>query len=205
VKERHGFLKERMARQRAEKSSWERGQWNVQSVTLGGLGFNPAMIDAVDTQAEINKQDVQDDQSVPTHGQAVQQMQTQLDVVWASLRMPTKQKLDMVIKYNSTNFLEEIESTWSDMAKSRRRLQRNAGPKGKLNHRIMADLTAMGDALDSAVQQWVSAAENILLRESIMQKLEVFERDASDPARHGARFSAEIYTRGCHWIPRMFA
>jgi hypothetical protein len=22
---------------------------------------------------------------------------------------------------------------------------------------------------------------------------------------HGARFSAEIYTRGCHWIPRMFA
>jgi hypothetical protein len=20
---------------------------------------------------------------------------------------------------------------------------------------------------------------------------------------HGARFSAEIYTRGCHWIPRM--
>jgi hypothetical protein len=21
---------------------------------------------------------------------------------------------------------------------------------------------------------------------------------------HGARFSAEIYTRGCHWIPRMF-
>jgi ATP-binding cassette subfamily C (CFTR/MRP) protein 4 len=24
-------------------------------------------------------------------------------------------------------------------------------------------------------------------------------------AVHGARFSAEIYTRGCHWIPRMFA
>jgi hypothetical protein len=24
-------------------------------------------------------------------------------------------------------------------------------------------------------------------------------------ALHGARFSAEIYTRGCHWIPRMFA
>jgi hypothetical protein len=24
-------------------------------------------------------------------------------------------------------------------------------------------------------------------------------------AGHGARFSAEIYTRGCHWIPRMFA
>jgi hypothetical protein len=23
--------------------------------------------------------------------------------------------------------------------------------------------------------------------------------------RYGARFSAEIYTRGCHWIPRMFA
>jgi hypothetical protein len=22
---------------------------------------------------------------------------------------------------------------------------------------------------------------------------------------HGARFPAEIYTRGCHWIPRMFA
>jgi hypothetical protein len=23
--------------------------------------------------------------------------------------------------------------------------------------------------------------------------------------RHGARFSAEIYTRGCHWIPRLLA
>jgi hypothetical protein len=22
---------------------------------------------------------------------------------------------------------------------------------------------------------------------------------------HGARFPTEIYTRGCHWIPRMFA
>jgi hypothetical protein len=28
---------------------------------------------------------------------------------------------------------------------------------------------------------------------------------AVDAAVHGARFSAEIYTRGCHWIPRMFA
>jgi hypothetical protein len=24
-------------------------------------------------------------------------------------------------------------------------------------------------------------------------------------AMHGARFPTEIYTRGCHWIPRMFA
>jgi hypothetical protein len=23
--------------------------------------------------------------------------------------------------------------------------------------------------------------------------------------RYGARFPTEIYTRGCHWIPRMFA
>jgi hypothetical protein len=22
---------------------------------------------------------------------------------------------------------------------------------------------------------------------------------------HGARFSTEIYTRGCHWFPRLFA
>jgi hypothetical protein len=29
--------------------------------------------------------------------------------------------------------------------------------------------------------------------------------DALPPLPHGARFSAEIYTRGCHWIPRMFA
>jgi len=25
------------------------------------------------------------------------------------------------------------------------------------------------------------------------------------PALHGARFQTELYTRGCHWIPRMFA
>jgi hypothetical protein len=25
------------------------------------------------------------------------------------------------------------------------------------------------------------------------------------PVRYGARFPTEIYTRGCHWIPRMFA
>jgi hypothetical protein len=25
------------------------------------------------------------------------------------------------------------------------------------------------------------------------------------PTLHGARFPTEIYTRGCHWIPRMFA
>ena len=26
-----------------------------------------------------------------------------------------------------------------------------------------------------------------------------------EPTVHGARFSAEIYTRGCHWIPRLLA
>jgi hypothetical protein len=31
----------------------------------------------------------------------------------------------------------------------------------------------------------------------------VFDRSGSGPS--GARFPAEIYTRGCHWIPRMFA
>jgi alpha-N-acetylglucosaminidase len=29
--------------------------------------------------------------------------------------------------------------------------------------------------------------------------------DLFGDSSHGARFSAEIYTRGCHWIPRMFA
>jgi hypothetical protein len=158
-----------MARQRAEKSAWEHGQWNVQSVTLGGLGFNPAMIDASDTEATISPSDVENDQSVSTNGQAVHQMQSQLDAVWMSLKMPTKQKLDMVIKYNSTNFLEGIESTWSDMAKSRRRVQRNAGPKSKQNHRIMADLTAMGDALNSAVQQWVRGLSPPLSAVSTME------------------------------------
>jgi hypothetical protein len=26
-----------------------------------------------------------------------------------------------------------------------------------------------------------------------------------DRELYGARFPTEIYTRGCHWIPRMFA
>jgi ankyrin repeat protein len=27
----------------------------------------------------------------------------------------------------------------------------------------------------------------------------------ANPLAYGARFQTEIYTRGCHWIPRMFA
>jgi hypothetical protein len=29
--------------------------------------------------------------------------------------------------------------------------------------------------------------------------------EATEVVVHGARFPTEIYTRGCHWIPRMFA
>jgi len=174
---RHAKLKERMGRQRRAKSAFSKGTWNVNTVSLGGLAWNPAMADDDEDEDSENGPST----SAPSH--AVLNMQGQLDEVWASLKMPANQKLDMVIKYNSKVFLEELESTWIDSQKSRRRANRStAGPKGKL--RIMADLTAMGDALDEAVIRWVAAAKSIIEREAIMRKLEVFERHASDPARH---------------------
>eukprot|EP00729_Bicosta_minor_P030941 gene30941-28803_t len=173
---RHAKLKERMERQRRAKSAFSKGTWNVNTVSLGGLGWNPAMADGDGEDSETGP-------NTDAPSTAVLEMQSELDEVWASLKMPPKQKLDMVIKYNSKVFLEELESTWIDSQKSRRRANRStAGPKGKL--RIMADLTAMGDALDEAVKRWVAAAKSIIDRESVMRKLEEFERQASDPARH---------------------
>jgi hypothetical protein len=39
----------------------------------------------------------------------------------------------------------------------------------------------------------------------LVSVLNFMQRSYDKSTWHGARFSAEIYTRGCHWIPRMFA
>jgi hypothetical protein len=41
--------------------------------------------------------------------------------------------------------------------------------------------------------------KNLTVRETM------FDEVLNPSPMHGARFPTEIYTRGCHWIPRMFA
>jgi hypothetical protein len=36
-------------------------------------------------------------------------------------------------------------------------------------------------------------------------KVTIFGQSAGGASVYGARFSAEIYTRGCHWFPRQLA
>jgi hypothetical protein len=48
-----------------------------------------------------------------------------------------------------------------------------------------------------------STASRVLISSRVRNVLE--GGDIVNISLHGARFSAEIYTRGCHWIPRMFA
>jgi large subunit ribosomal protein L20 len=47
---------------------------------------------------------------------------------------------------------------------------------------------------------------DIVLNRKVISELAIHEpKSFKALATHGARFSTEIYTRGCHWIPRLFA
>jgi hypothetical protein len=41
--------------------------------------------------------------------------------------------------------------------------------------------------------------------ENVLEELDMEREWYFDETTYGARFPTKIYTRGCHWIPRMFA
>lgn len=185
VAKRQAELQELCLRQRREKITYVRGQWNVKTVEMGGLAWNPAL-----HTADAN--DVDDTHEDP----AGVEMQTRLNAVWGNLQMPANQKVDMAIKYNSREFMAHLENLWVNSQRSRRRKQRKG--RGDGSGGSGTDVNALQDALTSAIEQWESVSESILNREGLMRELEVFERHASDPARHWSKertMSGEAVTR----------
>jgi hypothetical protein len=79
--EEHQRRKKRMDQNREHKSAFSKGAWNCQTVAMGGLGWNPALADD-DGETEASESKVQ----------------RQLDVVWTTLKMSPKHKMDMAIK-----------------------------------------------------------------------------------------------------------
>jgi len=164
-------LQERVVRQRKEKTTYVKGQWNVNTVTMGGLAWNPALHSDVVKEDENSLADT-----------AAQEMQQRLRAVWTSLQMPPSQKLDMAIKYNSRDFMNHLENLWLSSQRSRRRQQRRGMRTGAGG--LGMDIEALQDALENAIKQWEDVSASVLQREDLMRQLEVFEREASDPARH---------------------
>jgi hypothetical protein len=77
----------------------------------------------------------------------------------------------------------------------------------QLEHQLVLEQSARADL---AIQSQVQVTQRgVLLGELESCRLELGrERSAHADLKytwHGARFLTEIYTRGCHWIPRMFA
>jgi hypothetical protein len=91
-----------------------------------------------------------------------------------------------------TQLLEAALKSAKDSDKVRPNAMRSLGGLGRI---VGADFiaTPKGPAMVSAI-----AAE-------LVTNLTIGAVKVRWNAAYGARFSTEIYTRGCHWIPRMFA
>jgi hypothetical protein len=82
-----------------------------------------------------------------------------------------------------------------EMAKGWLKVEAKGGPSARSGHRMVhyeGKLVVFGGTVRVFRQK-------IALEDAVGSHASSFE------ANNGARLPTEIYTRGCHWIPRMFA
>eukprot|EP00042_Codosiga_hollandica_P046278 m.484789 g.484789 ORF g.484789 m.484789 type:complete len:1024 (+) comp57204_c0_seq7:3448-6519(+) len=138
-----------------EKTQFEKGLWNVNTIGQEGLGAHQeisvfASNDTVTDTLLFRHVDLKN----------VTDLHARLNNIWLKLQVPALERMNLAIKYSSKSFLESALSTT---------LEENVTGLGKLNHTLTI---------------WETVAECILAREECLKRLEVFERVASDPARH---------------------
>ncbi|XP_053319631.1 coiled-coil domain-containing protein 87 [Spea bombifrons] len=103
----------KIAELRAEKQNYTPGMWNINSVMLGGLGIDP---DLPDTEHDI--QETLEFQKRTSVSQEL--LQKRINAVWNTLHVPEGMRLDMAIKYSSTEYqdlLPEAIEMWEQAVK----------------------------------------------------------------------------------------
>eukprot|EP00043_Microstomoeca_roanoka_P019758 m.229380 g.229380 ORF g.229380 m.229380 type:complete len:1135 (-) comp17052_c0_seq2:1555-4959(-) len=167
-----------------EKKSYIKGQWNVNSVQMGGL--------AADVQ-DLALDELLGETMEARRQQEFDALQQRFNQVWKDLRLSTMEKLNKAIMYSSAKYSRP--STTAKSQKSVKLTTLDVAERlrtAKSASRHLEPLDVQGHtlhALQQAVGIWEAVAVAILQRERILEELEAFERVASDPTRLYARAS----------------
>ncbi len=140
----------------AEKTQFEKGMWNVNTVGEEGLGSHQSMQVLPDAAEGVPSRLLFQHSSL----KSMEDLHDRLNDLWVKLRMTPVERINLTIKYSSKAFLSSTLSTFDGDNKD------GLGP------------------LSATLVAWERVTEGILTREECLSRLEAFERVASDPARH---------------------
>ena len=138
-----------------EKTAFQRGFWNVQTIGQEGLGGHSSVNGLIVPPDEDSEAAIDATLSVTD----IETLHTKLNEIWKKLLMPPVTRMSMMIKYSSKKFMASIIEAF----------RTNQSPMGPLNE---------------TVALWEGVGDAILRREECLGRLEEFERTASDPARY---------------------
>ncbi|XP_046358594.2 coiled-coil domain-containing protein 87-like [Haliotis rufescens] len=171
---------------KALKTEYKEGFWNVNSVLLGGLGKDPGLEVDEEEASKKTQQPVEAEKSAKTLKERVAQARQ------ARLMLEkSRAKSQASGRQTSTTHSAASKSSEAEFKKPatpQERLERvwaclKMTDSMKLDMAIKYSCNEFFARLDEVMEKWESAADLILKREALMEKLENFERRASDPNR----------------------
>ncbi|XP_071167311.1 coiled-coil domain-containing protein 87-like isoform X5 [Mytilus edulis] len=211
----------KMQELKKEKTKYEEGMWNVNTVFMGGLGKDPHMEEEEDT-ADKGQKSPQTSRSAKTlqervaarHSAKLQvEKPTSSVIVYVgdSLHGLTKNyKVLMDLSHSRASKVTSMTGTVSKMDTDRSGETTEDGPLGpqerlekvwnalempdnfRLDMAIKYSSNEYYVKMNEAIERWELATELVQKREDFLGKLEKFERAASDPNRFFEKVSSGV-------------
>jgi hypothetical protein len=136
----------------AKKTRFVRGQWNVHSVQLGGLGGEAADVAVADvaqarqaSSSQLEIQAAQEEAQEVRHAE-FDHLTARLERVWATLRLPAKDRIGQAIKYSGSHY----RAAAGDLSRPSR--QRNTPPSAASNQSDVRAPTSAGRLLAASAR-----------------------------------------------------
>ncbi|XP_069138063.1 coiled-coil domain-containing protein 87-like isoform X2 [Argopecten irradians] len=178
------------------KNKYEEGMWNVNTILMGGLGKDPALIDEDDDASSKRQKSADTTKSAKTlqeraaarHSAKLQEKTSTRDFIQS--RQSRQSKVTSVTGTMSKMDTERSEeSAGADAPLSPQdRLEKvwkslEMPDSHRLDMAIKYSCNEFYSRLFEVIDRWEKVTEFILKREDLLAKLEKFERNASDPNR----------------------
>ena len=144
-----------------DKTGFEKGMWNVQTIGEEGLGCQSTLSHLIVPPSDLDDEPrrrapvVMGLENVADVGT----LHEKLMVLWSQLQMSVVDRMSIMVKYSSKTFLESVINAF----------QENSSAEGPLYAILFL---------------WEGVVKAILEREDCLARLEEFERVASDPTRY---------------------
>lgn len=187
----HDEKKKRMSDMWQTKTAYTRGEWNVQSVMLGGLGKDPELSELevehqpTATQLDENASSKAIDPKMKVITKAAKKLQSisgdtgrqtgGMYQLQSECRKSVGQSIDTKeIASLQLSLQERLEKVWKSL---------HMPDALKLDMAIKYSADTYHSLLEQAVDEWERVTDLIQQRELLLTRLEKFERLASDPNR----------------------